>query len=52
MNGANINGFLVKQQLKSQESALNAKAPIGIRREKMSGRNNMSYDKEDIEGAK
>ena len=32
---ADINGFLEKQQLKSQKSALNAKALIGIRREKV-----------------
>ena len=32
---ADINGFLEKQQSKSQKSALNAKALIGIRREKV-----------------
>ena len=32
---ADINGFLEKQQLKSQKSALNAKALIGIRQEKV-----------------
>ena len=32
---AGINGFLEKQLLKSQKSALNAKALIGIRREKV-----------------
>jgi len=36
-NVANINGFLVKQQQKSQKSALNAKALTGIRREKVRG---------------
>ena len=34
-NDAGINGFLVKQLSKSQKSALNAKALIGIRREKV-----------------
>jgi len=32
---ADINGFLEKQQLKSQKSALNAKVLIGIRRERV-----------------
>ncbi len=36
-NDAGINGFLVKQQQKSQKSAQNAKALIGIRQEKMKG---------------
>src|SRR3989338_5534109 len=34
-NVAGINGFLEKQLLKSQKSVLNAKALIGIRREKI-----------------
>jgi len=34
VNDADINGFLEKRQLKSQKSALNAKALTGIRREK------------------
>ena len=39
MNDAGINGFLEKQLQKSQKSALNAKALIGIRREKVRGKN-------------
>ena len=35
VNVAGINGFLEKQQQKNRKSALNAKAPIGIRREKV-----------------
>jgi len=35
VNGAGINGFLEKQLPKSQKSVLNAKALIGIRREKV-----------------
>ncbi len=38
-NIAGINEFLKKQLLKSQKYALNAKAPIGIRREKVRGNN-------------
>ena len=35
VNVAGINGFLEKQLSKSQKSALNAKALIGIRQEKV-----------------
>ena len=35
VNDAGINGFLEKQQPKSQKSAPNAKALIGIRRERV-----------------
>jgi len=43
---AGINGFLEKRLLKSQKSALNAKALIGIRQERMKGKmgDNMKQD--------
>ena len=37
MNDADINGFLEKRLLKNQKSAQNAKALIGIRRERVRG---------------
>ena len=44
-NDAGINGFLVKQLSKSQKSALNAKALIGIRREKVRKNDNKRASK-------
>ena len=44
-NDADINGFLEKQQSKSQKSALNAKALIGIRREKVRKNDNKRASK-------
>src|SRR3989344_7637872 len=48
VNVADINGFLEKQQQKSQKFALNAKALIGIHRGKRTG-NNMKISKEILE---
>ena len=44
-NDAGINGFLEKRLLKSQKSALNAKALIGIRREKVRKNDNKRASK-------